>query len=139
MSSFLRTHGLYISWISPGQNIGVGSCSLLQGVFLTQGLNPGLPHCRWILYQLSHQGSLYIIYMLYCIFFNEYTVSSASLVIQTVRNLPGMQEIQVRSLVWEDRLEKGMAIHSNILAWRTPWTEEPGGLQSVGSQRAGHN
>ena len=48
MSSFLRTHGLYISWISPGQNIGVGSCSLLQGIFPTQGLNPGLLHCRWI-------------------------------------------------------------------------------------------
>ena len=59
--------------------------------------------------------------------------------IQTVRNLPGMQEIQVRSLVWEDRLEKGMAIHSNILAWRIPWTEESGGLQSMGSQRDGHD
>ena len=46
-----------ISWNSPGQNTGVGSLSLLQGIFPTQGLNPGLPHCRWILYQLSHQGS----------------------------------------------------------------------------------
>ena len=55
--------------------------------------------------------------------------------IQTVRNLPGMQEIQVRSLVWEDRLEKGMAIHSNILAWRIPWTEKSGRIQSMGSQR----
>ena len=44
-------------WNSPGQNTGVGSRSLLQGIFLTQGLNPGLLHCRWILYQLSHQGS----------------------------------------------------------------------------------
>ena len=46
-----------------------------------------------------------------------------------------MQEMQVRSLGWEDLLEKGMAIHSNILAWKIPWTEEPGGLQSMKSQR----
>ena len=44
-------------WNSPGQNTGVGSCCLLQGIFPTQGLNPGLPHCGWILYQLSHKGS----------------------------------------------------------------------------------
>jgi len=44
-------------WNSPGQNTGVGSLSLLQGIFPTQGSNPGLPHCRWILYQLSHKGS----------------------------------------------------------------------------------
>ena len=49
--------GLYSLWNSPSQNTGVGSLSLLQGIFPTQGLNPGLPHCRWILYQLSHQGS----------------------------------------------------------------------------------
>ena len=53
----LRPHGLYSSWNSPGQNTGVGSCSLFQGIFATQGLNPGLPHCRRMLYQLSHWGS----------------------------------------------------------------------------------
>ena len=52
----------------------------------------------------------------------------ASLVAQMVKNLPAMQEIQVRSLGQEDPLEKGMATHSSILAWRMPWTEEPGGL-----------
>ena len=52
-----RPHGLYGPWDSPGQNTGMGRFSLLQGVFPTQGLNPGLPHCRWILYQLSHKGS----------------------------------------------------------------------------------
>ena len=57
MSDSLWPHGLYSSWNSPGQNTGVGSCSLLQGIFPTQGSNPGLPHCRWILYQLSHKGS----------------------------------------------------------------------------------
>ena len=61
----------------------------------------------------------------------------ASLVAQTVKNLPAMQEMWVRSLGWEDPLEKGMAIHSSILAQRILWTEEPGGLQSTGSQRVG--
>ena len=54
--------------------------------------------------------------------------SWASLVTQMVKNLPAMQETQVRSLGWEDPLEKGMATYSIILAWRIPWTEEPGGL-----------
>ena len=52
-----------------------------------------------------------------------------------VKNLPAMQETWVQSLGWEDPLEKGMATHASILAWRIPWTEEPGGLQSVGLQR----
>ena len=56
-----------------------------------------------------------------------------------VKNLPAMQEMQVQSLGWEDPLEEGMATHSSILAWRIPWTEEPGGLQSIGSQRVRHN
>ena len=57
MSDSLQPHGLYSPLNSPAQNNGVGSLSLLQGIFLTQGSNPGLPHCRWILYQLSHKGS----------------------------------------------------------------------------------
>ena len=56
-----------------------------------------------------------------------------------VKNLPAMQETRVQSLGWEDPLEKEMATHSNILAGRIPWTEEPGKLQSIGSQRVGHN
>ena len=58
VSDFLRPHGLYSPWNSLGQNTLVGSHSLLQGIFPTQGSNPGLPHCRRILYQLSHQGRL---------------------------------------------------------------------------------
>ena len=53
----MQPHGLYSPWNSPGQNTGVGSLSLLQEIFPTQGLNPGLLHCRQILYQLSHKGS----------------------------------------------------------------------------------
>ena len=58
---------------------------------------------------------------------------------QMVRNLPAMWETQVQSLGQEDSLEKGMATHSSILAWRIPWTDKPGGLKSMGSQRVGHN
>ena len=57
VSDSLQPHGLYSPWSSPGQNTGVGSLSLLQWIFPTQGLNPGLPHCRQILYQLNHKGS----------------------------------------------------------------------------------
>ena len=57
MSDSLWPHGLYRPWNSPGQNTGVGSLSLMQGIFPTQRLNPHHPHCRWILYQLSYQGS----------------------------------------------------------------------------------
>ena len=60
-------------------------------------------------------------------------------VVQLVKNLPAVQEMQVQSLGWEDPLEKEMATHSSILAWKISWTEEPGGLQSTGSQRVGHD
>ena len=63
----------------------------------------------------------------------------ASLVTQTIRNLPALWETQVRSLDWDDSLEKGTATHSSILAWRIPWIEEPGVLQSMGLQRVGHD
>ena len=65
--------------------------------------------------------------------------SWASLVAQTVKDLPAMQETWVRSLGWEDPLEKGMATHSSILAWRIPWTKEPGRLWSMESQRVRHD
>jgi len=63
----------------------------------------------------------------------------AALVAQTVKNLPAMQETWVRFLDWEDPLEKGMATYSSIVVWRIPWTEEPGRLQPMGSQRVGHD
>ena len=62
-----------------------------------------------------------------------------TLVAQTIKNLPAMLETQVRSLGWEDPLEKRMATHSSILAWRIPGTEEPGRLHSMGSLRVGHD
>ena len=66
-------------------------------------------------------------------------VERLTLVAQRLKRLPAMWETWVRSLGWEDPLEKEMATHSGTLAWRIPWTEEPGGLQSMGLQRAGLN
>ena len=66
-------------------------------------------------------------------------LDGAALVAQMVKNLPAMQETWVRYLIWEDSLEKGLATHSSILAWEIPWREKPGGLQSMGLQRVGHN
>ena len=63
----------------------------------------------------------------------------ASLMAQMVKNPPAVQETWVRSLGWEDPLEEGIANHSSTLAWKIPWTEEPGGPQSMGSQRVGHD
>ena len=56
-----------------------------------------------------------------------------------IKNLPAMRETWVRSLGWEDDVEKGMVTHFSIIAWRIPWTEEPDGLQSMGSQRVGYD
>ena len=69
----------------------------------------------------------------------DYTPFRASLVAKRVNRLPAMWETRVRSLGWEDPLQKEMVTHSSILAWRIPWTEESSGLQSTGSQRAGYN
>ena len=91
------------------------SLSLLQGIFPIQGLKPGLPHCRRILYQLSYQGSPNRV---------KSGIKGASLVAQMVKRLPAMWETQVQSLGWEGPLEKGMATHSSTLAWKIPWTEE---------------
>ena len=67
------------------------------------------------------------------------SLSSGSLVVQMVKNLPAMQETCVQSLGQQDPLEEEMVTHSNILTWRIPWTQEPGGLQSMGLHRARHN
>jgi len=66
-------------------------------------------------------------------------MGQASLVAQTVKNLPIMQEVWVQCLGWEDPLEKGKATHSSIFPWRVSWREEPDSLQSMGLQRVGHD
>ena len=113
MSDSLQPHGLYSPWTSLDQNTGVGGLSLLQGIFPT-----------WDQTQVSRivEDSL-----------------SASLMAPTVKSLPTMRETRVRFLGRESPLEKEMAIHSSTLAWKIPWTEEPDRLQSMGSQRVGHD
>ena len=69
----------------------------------------------------------------------SYALYRASPVAQTITNPPAMQKTCVRSLGQEDPLQKGMVTHTSVLAWRIPWTEEPGGLQSTGSQKVRHN
>ena len=94
----------------------------------------------WILfpYQLLclqlFSSILSVVFSSCCLWF-----TLTSLVAQRVKCLPAMLEIWVRSLGWENPLEKEMAAHSSILAWKIPWTEKPGRLQSMGSQRVGHN
>ena len=92
ISDSLQPHGLYSPWNSPGQNTGVGSLSLLQGISPTQGLNPGFPHCRRILYQLSHKGSPRILEWV------AYPFSRGS---SPPRNQTGSPALQVDSLPTE--------------------------------------
>ena len=108
---------------SPGKNTGVGCHFLPLGNFPTQGSNPGLLHCRWILYYLSRQERP-----------RDVLVSW----VDPPANAGDTREA-VQSLGQEDSLEEEMATHSSILAWKTPWLEEPGGLQPTGSQRVGHD
>ena len=97
-----------------------------------------IPACHWARVWLKPTIYLKIMHN-YAFLESGLGRGQPSLVTQTVKNLPTMQETQVPSLGWEDPLEKGMATHSSIFAWKIPWTEEPGGLQSIGSQRVGHN
>ena len=84
--------------------------------------------------QFSQHHLLKRLSLPHCIF-----LPPASLVAQMVKRLPAMRGTQDQSLVWEDPLEKEMATHSSTLAWKIPWTEEPGKLQPMGSQRVRHN
>ena len=118
MDCSLPGSSVHGDWDSPGKNTGVGCHFLLQGSFSTQGSNQGmlrLLHLEQILYRW------------------------ASLVANMVKKLPAMPRTQVQSMGQDNPLEKGMATHSCILAWRIPWTEEPNRLQSIGSQRVGHD
>ena len=125
------------------KNTGMGSLPLLQYIFPTQKSNQGLLYCRWILYQLNYQARTFKYTEAICNYnvLREWPLK-ALVMAQRVKNCLPMQEIQetwVLSLGQEDPLEKGMATHSSILVWEIPWTEEPCGLQSMGSQRVRHS
>ena len=96
-------------------------------------LNWFLPYINIISHRYARVPSLQSVHFIFNIFSIGLPGGSV------IKNLPMMQETQVQSLGQEDPLEESMARHSSILAWRIPWTEEPGGLQSIGSQRVGHN
>ena len=95
----------------------------------------------WQIYNIVRGKTTYLIdvRVTFFLLYIGVQLSSASLVSQTVGNPPAVRETWVQSLGWEDPLEEGMAIHSSILAWRIPRTEEPGGLQSMGSHRVRHD
>ena len=111
---------------SPGQNTGVGSLSLLQGTFATQGSNPGVLHCRWILCQLSHKGSP--------------NNALADILNSCNHNvllpvcIPG--GLDPGSILGSGSSPGEGNNNSSFLAWRIPWTEEPSGLQSMGPQES---
>ena len=127
---------------------GLG-CSEACGIFLDEGLNPCFLHWQVDSSPLSHQGSptdnshSWLMFHAgipsFFWFIYRYPQFLYSLVVQTVKSLPAMRETQVQSLGQEDPLEKEMATHSSILSWRIPWTEEPGGLESMGSQKVRHD
>ena len=141
MFDSLRPHGLHSPWNSSGQNSGVDSLSLPQGIFPTQGSNPGLPHCRWILYQLSYQGShifeMVVYDLKYCsivMFSNMWSLNICKWAFQVAlvaKNTPCQCRRHkrcgfdpwVRKIPWRKAWQP-----TSILPWRIPWKEEPGGL-----------
>ena len=124
------THGLYSPWNSPGQNTGgsAGKESACSAGDL--GLIPGLGRS-------PGEGNSYSLHYSNICEYSNLKNCFYSYLPQMVKNLPAVQEAQIQSLDLEDPLEKGMATHSSILAWRIPWTEEPSRLWSMGSQRVG--
>ena len=131
VSNSLWPHGLYNPWNSLGQNIGVGSLSLLQGIFQTQGWNPGLPHCRQILYQLSHKNSE--------IGDEIGTVTISILQMRKLRHRAQKNLSKVTQPVteWQSCESNPGHLWASSRSWW--WTGKTGVLQSMGSQRAGHD
>ena len=138
----LLSHSLLAWKISFGKSASYGS-SLKCNVLLSHAALKSL-FCRWLL-QLFGSLCWYLVSFgpheskcpFLSLFFSKYCFLWASLVAEMVKNLPAVWETWVWSLGWEDPLEEGMVTHFGVVAWRTPWTEEPGGLQSVGLQTAG--
>ena len=142
---------LLCPWDSPGKNTGVGCHFLLQCIKVKSAseVAQSFPTLRNPMDCSLPGSSVHGIFQARvlewgAIAFSEVIgyplpYSQASLVVQTVKNAPAMQETWVLFLGQEDPLKKGMATHYSILAWRIPWSEEPGGLQSMGWQRVGHN
>ena len=121
VSDSLRPHGLYSPWNSLGQNTGVGSFSLLQGIFPIQGSSPGVPHCRQILYQLSHKGSPRILEWIAYSFFSR---SSQP------RNQTGISGIAAAAAAAAAKSIQSCQILCNPIDGRPPGSPVPGILQA---------
>ena len=125
MFDSLWPHGLYSPWNSPGQNTQVSRCSFLQGIFPTQELNPGLLHCRWILYQLSCQGSPINTGQIKG-FPGGSSVKKSACNAGDLGSIPGLGRFPGEG--------NGNSLQYSCL--EVPWIEEPGRLQSKGSQES---
>ena len=115
------------------------NCLILSFLFYKMGIKvvPTHKHHKSMSICLLNIRILFDLYLsLFNLYWDFLEEKGTSLVAQSVKNPPAIQETQVQSLGWEDPLEKGMATHSSILPWRIPWTEEPGRLQSMGSQES---
>ena len=158
MSSSLWPHrlwpaGLPYPWHSPVKNTRVGSHSLPQRIFLIQGSNLGLLHCRQILYHLSHWGPIsgkvthdcwqwYIngrIWWYNLVKFSSVTQSCPTLCDPMDCSTPGLPVHQLPEFTQTHVMEKAMATHSSVLDWRIPGMGEPGGLPFMGSHRVRHD
>ena len=142
--------GLSIMWLIPKPLLILGIITVLKFWLIWWNerysvyrfgfsLSLAQPDIFYVLYSVHYLFMNVLIFIIY-IYRIFYGVNlPASLVAHIVKNPPAMQETRVRSLGQEDPLEEDMATHSSILAWRLPWTEDPGGLQSMGSQRVRHD
>ena len=163
MSNSLRPH----PWVLQARILERAAFPFSRGSYQTQELNPGLPHCRQILYQLSHKGSPRTLeWAAYpfsrgsswprsrtgvsCIaggFFTNWAMREAMRGVWLIKPCKNQSlsandlftSWHINTLLLFFFLEKAVATHSSILAWRIPWTEEPGGLLSMGSHRVGHD
>ena len=127
-------------WDSPGKNTGVG-CHFLLQCMKVKSESEVAESCPTLGNPMDCSppgSSIHGIFQAIVLEWGAIAFSSigASLVAQVVKNLPAMQETWVRSLGWEDPLEKEMSIHSSTIAWKIPWMEEPGGLQSMGDRKS---
>ena len=124
---------LYLLWIHGRVSVGQSMLLLCGKPFNND------PSCQSKSFRsYNHtQGPRQLVFFIFVI--TSSLITRVSLVAQTVKHLPAMQQTQIQSLGWEDLLEKEMAIHSSTLAWKIPWMEEPGRLQSMWSQRVRHD